>query len=88
MAQALASAGADIAIAARTLPEQEAAADLIRKTGREVLVVPTDVSKVEDVRAMVQKAANHFNRLTSWSTRRRSIIASRRTISPKRSGTG
>jgi 7-alpha-hydroxysteroid dehydrogenase len=63
MAQALASAGADIAIAARTLPELEAAADLIRKTGGEVLVVPTDVSKVEDVRAMIQKAANHFNRL-------------------------
>jgi 2-dehydro-3-deoxy-D-gluconate 5-dehydrogenase len=63
MAQALAAAGADVAIAARTRPELETAADLIRKTGREVLVVPTDVSNAEAVRAMVQKAANHFNRL-------------------------
>jgi len=63
MAQALAEAGADVAIAARTQSELEVAADLIRKAGREVLIVPTDVSDVGDVRAMVQKAAGHFNRL-------------------------
>src|SRR5262245_54049837 len=62
MAQALAAAGAEVAIAARTQPELETAADLIRKTGREVLVVPTDVSNADAVRAMVQKTANHFNR--------------------------
>jgi len=63
MAQALASAGADVAIAARTQSELEAAADLIRKVGREVLTVPTDVSKVWEVREMVQKTTNHFSRL-------------------------
>jgi NAD(P)-dependent dehydrogenase (short-subunit alcohol dehydrogenase family) len=62
MAQALAEAGADIAIAARTQSELEVAADLIRKSGREVLAVPADVSDVGAVRAMVQKAAGHFNR--------------------------
>jgi NAD(P)-dependent dehydrogenase (short-subunit alcohol dehydrogenase family) len=63
MAQALAEAGADVAIAARTQSELEVAADLIRKAGREVLIIPTDVSDVGAVRAMVQKAAGHFNRL-------------------------
>src|SRR5262245_58512804 len=63
MAQALASAGADVAIASRTQSELEASAGLIRKAGREVLTVPADVSNVESVRAMVQKTADHFNRL-------------------------
>ena len=62
MAQALASAGAEVAIASRTQSDLEIAADIIRKTGREVLVLPTDVSNVEAVRAMVQKTAEHFNR--------------------------
>src|SRR5262249_20603395 len=63
MAQALATAGADVAIASRTQSELEAAANLIRKTGREVQTVPRDVSNVESVRAMVKKTAGHFNRL-------------------------
>jgi 2-dehydro-3-deoxy-D-gluconate 5-dehydrogenase len=62
IAQALASAGADVAIASRTQSELETAADLIRKSGREVLVVPADVSDVASVRAMVQKTADHFKR--------------------------
>src|SRR5215510_186995 len=62
MAQALASAGAEVAIASRTQSDLEIAAGLIRQTGREVLVLPTDVSNVEAVRAMVQKTAEHFNR--------------------------
>ena len=63
MAQALAEAGADIAVAARTQPELEIASELIGKSGREVMIVPTDVSDVEAVRAMVRKTADHFNRL-------------------------
>jgi len=63
MAQALASAGADVAIASRTQPELEVAAELIQKTGGEVMIVPTDVSNVESVRAMVNRTADHFNRL-------------------------
>jgi NAD(P)-dependent dehydrogenase (short-subunit alcohol dehydrogenase family) len=62
MAQALAEAGADVAIASRTQSELEVAADLIRKSGSEVLTVPTDVSDVKAVREMVQKTASHFDR--------------------------
>ena len=65
IAQALASAGADVAIAARTQSELDSAAELIRMAGcgREVLIVPTDVSNVESARAMVQQTASHFKRL-------------------------
>ncbi len=63
MALAMAHSGADVALAARTETELESAAELIRKVGRKVLVLPTDVSDVEAVRAMVQKASDHFGRL-------------------------
>ncbi len=63
MAQALASAGAAVAIASRTQSELEAAAELIGRSGGEVLIVLTDVSNVESVRAMVNKTADHFSHL-------------------------
>ncbi len=63
IALALAHAGADIAIAARTEAELHTAAKLLRATGRNVLTLPTDVSQVEQVRAMVQQAHTHFGRL-------------------------
>ncbi|HXV43928.1 MAG TPA: SDR family NAD(P)-dependent oxidoreductase, partial [Anaerolineae bacterium] len=63
MALALAHAGADIALAARTVEQLEQAAELVRATGRQALIVPTDVSDVAAVRAAVQEAAAHFGRL-------------------------
>jgi len=63
MAQALAAAGADIALAARTQSELEEAAALIQATGRKALVLPTDVSHVDEIRAMVRKTADHFGKL-------------------------
>ena len=63
MAQALAHAGADIALAARTESELESAAELIRAIGNRVLVLPTDIADIEAVRAMVNRAAEHFGRL-------------------------
>lgn len=63
MALALAHAGADIALAARTETELEIAAELIRKVGGRTLILPTDVSEVDAVRATVQKANDHFGRL-------------------------
>jgi NAD(P)-dependent dehydrogenase (short-subunit alcohol dehydrogenase family) len=63
MALTLAQAGADIALAARTADQLANAAELIRQLGRKVLVLPTDVSQVEQVRAMVQQTAAHFGRL-------------------------
>jgi NAD(P)-dependent dehydrogenase (short-subunit alcohol dehydrogenase family) len=63
MALALAHAGADIALAARTKSELEEAAGLIEQLGRKALIVPTDVSDVSAVRAMVNTAAEAFGRL-------------------------
>ncbi len=63
MALALANAGADIAIASRTASELEKAAELIRETGRRVLVVPTDVGDVPAVRAMIHEVADHYGSL-------------------------
>lgn len=63
MALALAHSGADIALAARS-PEQLAeAADLVRETGREAFVIPTDVADVHAVRRMVEGTRAHFGRL-------------------------
>ena len=64
LALALAHAGADLAIAARTAAEIAQACDLIEaQTGRRTLSVPTDVGKVESVRAMVERTHAHFGRL-------------------------
>lgn len=63
MGLALAHAGADIALAARTVEQLEAAAELVRQTGQRALIVPTDVSDMAAVRAMVHKTVEHFGRL-------------------------
>lgn len=63
MALALAHAGADIALAARTVAQLEEAAELVKATGRQVITVPTDVSQTESVRAMVHRTHEHFGRL-------------------------
>jgi NAD(P)-dependent dehydrogenase (short-subunit alcohol dehydrogenase family) len=63
MALALAHAGADIALAARTIEQLEGAAELVRATGRQALIVPTDVADVAAVRAAVQQTVVHFGRL-------------------------
>lgn len=63
MGLALAHAGADIALAARTVPQLEAAAELVRQTGRRALILPTDVSDMAAVRAMVHETVAHFGRL-------------------------
>ncbi len=63
MALALAHAGAGVAIAARTESELENAAAMIRGVGRKALALPTDVSDVEAVRAMVRQTAAHFGGL-------------------------
>jgi NAD(P)-dependent dehydrogenase (short-subunit alcohol dehydrogenase family) len=63
MAMALAEAGADIALAARTRDELERAAELVAAKGRRTFVVPTDVGRIDEVRAMVQQTAEHFGQL-------------------------
>src|SRR5690349_1036034 len=63
MALALAHVGADIALAARTVEQLDQAAAMIRALGRKVITIPTDVSKIDQVQAMVRQAADHFGRL-------------------------
>jgi NAD(P)-dependent dehydrogenase (short-subunit alcohol dehydrogenase family) len=60
MATRLAGAGADIVAAARTVEQLEETADEVRKLGRKCLIVPTDVSRSEDVNAMVAAAVKEF----------------------------
>jgi len=60
MATRLAGAGADIVAAARTVEQLEETADEVRKLGRKCLTVPTDVSRSEDVNAMVAAAVKEF----------------------------
>ena len=63
MALALAHAGADIALAGRTLDQLESAAELVRAVGRQAYMIPTDVSQVTAVRSMVQAAYAHYGQL-------------------------
>ena len=64
MAIALAQAGADVCIAARTQSQLEAAAAEIKeKSGREALVVPTDVQSSAQCDALVARTIERFGRL-------------------------
>jgi NAD(P)-dependent dehydrogenase (short-subunit alcohol dehydrogenase family) len=63
MAVRLASCGADIVAAARTLSQLEETADAVRKLGRRCLITPTDVAISEQVNAMVTAAIAEFGRV-------------------------
>jgi len=56
MALALASAGTDVAVAARSIVDLEETAHQIEKLGRRALVVPTDVSVYGQVESLVKHA--------------------------------
>jgi NADP-dependent 3-hydroxy acid dehydrogenase YdfG len=63
-AHALASDGADVALAARRRAQLETVAEEIESsTDAETLVVPTDVREEEAVEAMVETTVDHFDRL-------------------------
>ena len=63
IALALAGAGADVALAARAVPELEETARAIEKLGRRALVVPTDVTVYSQVETLVERAAVALGRL-------------------------
>jgi NAD(P)-dependent dehydrogenase (short-subunit alcohol dehydrogenase family) len=63
MALAMAEAGADLVITARTLPEIESTGKEIEACGRRALVTPCDVTLTTDVEAMVQKAIEAFGNI-------------------------
>jgi NAD(P)-dependent dehydrogenase (short-subunit alcohol dehydrogenase family) len=64
MAISLAEAGADICIASRTLSQLEsAAAEIKAASGREPLIVPTNVQSAAECNALVESTVERFGRL-------------------------
>jgi 2-deoxy-D-gluconate 3-dehydrogenase len=63
MAVALAQAGADVALAARSKPDLEETAHQVETAGRRALVVPTDVTSYTDVEALMARARQDLGRL-------------------------
>jgi len=55
--------GADVVVVARTPSEIEAVAGEVRAMGRRALAVPTDLSKEEQIEAMVRNALAEFGRV-------------------------
>jgi NAD(P)-dependent dehydrogenase (short-subunit alcohol dehydrogenase family) len=62
-AELFAKEGAKVVITARRVPQLEEVAEKIRATGGEVLPVPCDVSKVDEVEAMVEKTVEAFGKV-------------------------
>lgn len=62
-AVALAEAGSDVVISARTADQLEAVAARVREAGRRALVVPADLSDLDAVAALAQAAYDEFGRL-------------------------
>jgi len=63
MALALAQAGADMALAARGAEALQQAAAEVRALGRKALIVPTDVTQVSQIEALVHATIEGFGRL-------------------------
>ncbi|MGK7951629.1 MAG: SDR family NAD(P)-dependent oxidoreductase [Xenococcaceae cyanobacterium] len=55
--------GIRLVLAARNQTKLEQVAELCRKAGAEVLVIPTDMGQVEQVQALAQQAVEHFGRI-------------------------
>ena len=62
-AVALAEAGADVLISARTERQLDSVAEQVRATGRHCLVVPADLSDLDAVAGLAQAAYDEFGRL-------------------------
>ncbi len=63
MALALAEAGADVALVARSKPDLEETAHQVEARGRRALVVPTDVSLFSAVELLVAQTVQNLGRL-------------------------
>jgi NAD(P)-dependent dehydrogenase (short-subunit alcohol dehydrogenase family) len=63
MAMALAEAGADMVIAARTESEIEQTAQEIQLLGRKALAIPTDIRKEQEVIRMAKDAVAQFGKI-------------------------
>jgi NAD(P)-dependent dehydrogenase (short-subunit alcohol dehydrogenase family) len=62
-AQALAEAGADVALAARRVDRLEQTRELVEATGRRAIAVATDVSRPEDATALVERTVAELGRV-------------------------
>jgi NAD(P)-dependent dehydrogenase (short-subunit alcohol dehydrogenase family) len=63
IARAMAEAGANVALGARRLERLRQTQELVEATGREAVAVRTDVTAVEDCRALVDAAMDRFGRV-------------------------
>jgi len=63
MALTLAEAGADVALASRNIEALNETAVLIKKMGREALVCPMDISKLDEIETAVSKAIRGLGRI-------------------------
>jgi NAD(P)-dependent dehydrogenase (short-subunit alcohol dehydrogenase family) len=64
MATSLAEAGAEICLAARTESQlRDAAAEIKEISGKEALIVPTDISDSAQCSALIEQTVAHFGRL-------------------------
>jgi NAD(P)-dependent dehydrogenase (short-subunit alcohol dehydrogenase family) len=63
IALGLAEHGADVALAARKPESLEEAAEAVRKIGRRALAVPTNVRRVEELRALVARTQAELGRV-------------------------
>jgi len=63
MALTLAEAGADVALASRNIEALNKTAALIQKMGREALVCPMDISKLDEIERAVGDALRGFGRI-------------------------
>jgi len=63
MALALAEAGADLVLSARTVVDLEGTASEVKRLGRRAVVVQADVTRRSDVEAVVAKALAEYDRV-------------------------
>lgn len=63
IARAFADAGADVVLAARSVPELEQVAAEIIAAGRRALAVPTDMQDAAHIQALMDKTVDAFGRL-------------------------
>jgi NAD(P)-dependent dehydrogenase (short-subunit alcohol dehydrogenase family) len=63
IAQALAAAGADVAIASRTQRDLDIVAAELARDGRQAFAVPVDVTDENSVRALVRQVVGRFGRI-------------------------
>ena len=65
LAAAMAEAGADVVVTARSTAQLEQVADAVRSLGRSALAVPADVTLVADVERVLAEAKEHSAGSTS-----------------------